>query len=1080
MSPQNPSPPHQPPNENGDLSAGSDAADYVCSNDQHLEHPMHRLAHHNHMTNEASAAERDLDSNNSTSRSEVATSRSALLVQSTGPTSSSAGTKAIRAQDRSKESEGNSPISLTSSNATSSVTFFKSCQFSAPVSSVKRPPVYVCEVPTPILLINEYPQSPSGLLQSILKSNVRVRDAGVGSSGISASSTSSPSATSSTGRVTFCVLLLFRNSQDAAMVKSEWENGGGEWAFLSPEPSAKEVNVEKMEEGMSVGFVSNFWNCVDGLQKIGDRHDRLECEERAEDMDEKGESLCTPPPSRSGRSLTGSDEVMFERGDNCHQHETFAWLQGCGVRQSPPGRKPPRINTSVRLEKQEDGSTTTMVHHQQGWGFADSRMRVDPISSGADQVFDVESARSHQFRQAASAIPNMTRRFWDADFEDDQASPTASLLNDSHPHSSHPSSTMRWQDENASERTLFHSHGRWNSDTRSNHRAISEDSPTSRRLSEHDYFRNGQRPFIGWQAQRLLSALPSTRSFWGDEMDHKMQAWSSQLNGTGPLFAIPDTSRGLRGDNALLRGYSQMESDEPEAGKISTSQHHKKPADRYPANRAVQQPLLVVSNAPRQLWDDQQRTVYTDRSFTGSTDLKYTNISVNERQLWSDSPEFGNFEDVSRIPAYPEGHPQHAWTAQRPHSTLSDTRRFWGKEEDALDSSMQSATLSGAGLSAKSHAFPAVSNGPHSASADDYYEQELLNDHHFFKNQSVADITLGQQFSSGMKQLNPNSGHHPFSVNPTKALLHVSDRNPAQCYEPLLDDFWTEDKENIPPLRSTFKGFGGSSLRERSGPMSAPPEILSGGYNHQLEMSAGEQSMGNLQSAGASPMNSSIHISASKWDIGSVPATHNLEDDHSAFHVSLRGDLCGKAYPLSAPPSTPASVSRSLKSPIQKPTKSFAPPVARENDLNLFNLGKETRTTVMLKNVPNRYTQEMLMEFLDETHKGAYDFVYLRMDFRNRPKFNSDKIPHLCFANIQGRDALIEKFRNSSVMQEDPSYRPKLLDSMGREEEFPGPTAGGVRPKSDVLFSRDGVRREHHVTNDAVEVVRRALVGKRT
>ncbi|KAJ3197710.1 hypothetical protein HDU67_003666, partial [Dinochytrium kinnereticum] len=63
-----------------------------------------------------------------------------------------------------------------------------------------------------------------------------------------------------------------------------------------------------------------------------------------------------------------------------------------------------------------------------------------------------------------------------------------------------------------------------------------------------------------------------------------------------------------------------------------------------------------------------------------------------------------------------------------------------------------------------------------------------------------------------------------------------------------------------------------------------------------------------------------------------------------------------------------------------------SPVVPRENELNLFNLvsGRDKRTTVMLKNVPNRYTQEMLIEFMNETHKGHYDFIYLRMDFQNR------------------------------------------------------------------------------------------------
>ncbi|KAF9940773.1 hypothetical protein BGZ67_006790 [Mortierella alpina] len=139
----------------------------------------------------------------------------------------------------------------------------------------------------------------------------------------------------------------------------------------------------------------------------------------------------------------------------------------------------------------------------------------------------------------------------------------------------------------------------------------------------------------------------------------------------------------------------------------------------------------------------------------------------------------------------------------------------------------------------------------------------------------------------------------------------------------------------------------------------------------------------------------------------------------------------------------------------------------------------EKRTTFMIRNIPNKYTQQMLLELINETHRGKFDFLYLRMDFKNRcnvgyafinfintdvidsfvkahvgkkwPRFNSDKICSLSFAAVQGRHALIEKFRNSSVMDEEPSYRPKIFytsgSSIGEEEPFPEPTATneGVR-----------------------------------
>ncbi|ODV58244.1 uncharacterized protein ASCRUDRAFT_18522, partial [Ascoidea rubescens DSM 1968] len=126
---------------------------------------------------------------------------------------------------------------------------------------------------------------------------------------------------------------------------------------------------------------------------------------------------------------------------------------------------------------------------------------------------------------------------------------------------------------------------------------------------------------------------------------------------------------------------------------------------------------------------------------------------------------------------------------------------------------------------------------------------------------------------------------------------------------------------------------------------------------------------------------------------------------------------------------------------------------------------------LMIKNIPNKVDQEMLKQYIDVTNKYTYDFLYLRIDFLNHcnvgyafisftkaehiitfakaragnkwNRFNSEKICDISYANIQGKEKLIEKFRNSSVMNQEPGYRPKLYYTEGRlkgeEEEFPGP-----------------------------------------
>jgi hypothetical protein len=112
-------------------------------------------------------------------------------------------------------------------------------------------------------------------------------------------------------------------------------------------------------------------------------------------------------------------------------------------------------------------------------------------------------------------------------------------------------------------------------------------------------------------------------------------------------------------------------------------------------------------------------------------------------------------------------------------------------------------------------------------------------------------------------------------------------------------------------------------------------------------------------------------------------------------------------------------------------------------DINLqrVELGLDPRTTCMIRNIPNKYSQTMLIDWLNVTHSGTYDFLYLRMDFRNRcnvgyafinfietrsipsfvtriqgkkwDRFNSDKICKVTYARIQGKLSLISKFKRS-------------------------------------------------------------------
>lgn len=101
--------------------------------------------------------------------------------------------------------------------------------------------------------------------------------------------------------------------------------------------------------------------------------------------------------------------------------------------------------------------------------------------------------------------------------------------------------------------------------------------------------------------------------------------------------------------------------------------------------------------------------------------------------------------------------------------------------------------------------------------------------------------------------------------------------------------------------------------------------------------------------------------------------------------------------------------------------------------------GKDTRTTLMIRNIPNKYTQNMILQKIDAEHFMEYDFFYLPIDPKNNcnvgygfinfvsplyipgfyaemnakrwEKFNSEKVCRLTYARIQGLRALLEHFQ---------------------------------------------------------------------
>jgi hypothetical protein len=144
-----------------------------------------------------------------------------------------------------------------------------------------------------------------------------------------------------------------------------------------------------------------------------------------------------------------------------------------------------------------------------------------------------------------------------------------------------------------------------------------------------------------------------------------------------------------------------------------------------------------------------------------------------------------------------------------------------------------------------------------------------------------------------------------------------------------------------------------------------------------------------------------------------------------------------------------------------------AMPASFAIDLDRVLSGLDGRPTVMIRNIPNKYNQTMLVEELNAAgFRGLYDFFYLPIDLRTNvnvgyafcnlrdprtvasvvqalggirwPRFNSKKRADVTFARIQGLDALISRFSASPIIHRfPPECHPLLFNEEGFVMPFP-------------------------------------------
>ncbi|GFZ21196.1 terminal EAR1-like 1 [Actinidia rufa] len=254
------------------------------------------------------------------------------------------------------------------------------------------------------------------------------------------------------------------------------------------------------------------------------------------------------------------------------------------------------------------------------------------------------------------------------------------------------------------------------------------------------------------------------------------------------------------------------------------------------------------------------------------------------------------------------------------------------------------------------------------------------------------------------------------------------------------------------------------------------------------------------------------NVSGIESSMGSLCVGNGIEECHDGILKKSLKKVQSTTVAMNQPLQN-SKMNRALKA---KQSMNFDPRFLINGDAIMESNCSDSRTTVMIKNIPNKYSQKLLLNMLDnhcihcneqiadgggrdEQPLSAYDFVYLPIDFINKcnvgygfvnmtsPQatwrlykafhhqnwevFNSKKICEVTYARLQGVEALKEHFKNSKFPCEVEEYLPVVFSPPrdGRHLTDPNPIVGRTTTTSNSALSPSAVSSNNSETNDKCE-----------